>query len=60
VKALAFAAASLLLLARGALGAGVRPPGLDDVRSVAVVEELASRLRAEGHNLSAFHRDIHR
>ena len=29
-------------------------------RSVAVVEELASRLRAEGHNLSAFHRDIHR
>ena len=29
-------------------------------RSVAVVEELASRLRAEGHNLSVFHRDIDR
>jgi UPF0042 nucleotide-binding protein len=29
-------------------------------RSVAVVEELASRLRAEGHSLSVFHRDIDR
>jgi len=29
-------------------------------RSVAVVEELASRLRADGHGLSVFHRDIDR
>jgi UPF0042 nucleotide-binding protein len=29
-------------------------------RSVAVVEELARRLRAEGHALSVFHRDIER
>ena len=29
-------------------------------RSVAVVEELAKRLRADGHVLSVFHRDIHR
>ncbi|MHB8467433.1 MAG: RNase adapter RapZ, partial [Acidimicrobiales bacterium] len=29
-------------------------------RSVAVVEELAERLRTEGHVLSVFHRDVHR
>ena len=29
-------------------------------RSVAIVEELARRLRAEGHDLSVFHRDIGR
>ncbi len=29
-------------------------------RSVVVVEELAHRLRAEGHHLSVFHRDIQR
>jgi N-acetylmuramoyl-L-alanine amidase len=34
-----FGVAALLAFALGSLGAGVRPAGLDDVRSIAVVEE---------------------
>ncbi|HXX47244.1 MAG TPA: N-acetylmuramoyl-L-alanine amidase [Myxococcota bacterium] len=39
MKAPAFAAAFVLSFALSSPGAGVRPPGLDDVRSIAVVEE---------------------
>jgi len=53
--------AFVLLFALGSIGAGVRPPGLDDVRSISVTEEptltkvvieLSAKERFESHQLA--------